>query len=381
MNYRYSKQEKQNLINRYLSGESVPAIITETQIPRSTFYSWIKKYNEEKQSKNIRTVNLSNFRVLENKVERLNGMIKILQTATCTTTAPLNEKLPALESLYDCGQYSVRMLCEALNVDRGTFYNHIFRNLKENKSYAKRREELRLKIQEIYDDSKQIFGANKIAAVLKANGERVSAKYVLEIMRYMGIESIRQNSKSRYRKNRRKKKNLLQQNFNTDAPNQVWISDITYFKPGKVGYYICVIIDLFSRKVIGYKTSQNNSTQLVKSTFKQAFESRNPQGQLIFHSDRGTNYTAFALRGVLEPLGVEQSFSEPYTPYDNSVMEAFFKSMKAEELYRTKYRSENDFRKSVDEYIIFFNTKRPHETLNYKTPEQKEADFICNITV
>ena len=147
MNKRYTKEQK--VINQFIDGQSVASIVSDTDIPRSTVYAWIKSY----QSKQHKTeVSLKNFRNLETKVKRLEGIIEILQNVGCRIDDPLAIKLYALEQLY--GQYSIHMLCDALKVPRGTFYNHILRNKKDNTCYAKRREEYRLKIQQIYDDSK-----------------------------------------------------------------------------------------------------------------------------------------------------------------------------------------------------------------------------------
>jgi len=373
MIHKYTESEKQILIERYLSGESVLSILEETAIPRSTLYSWIKFYRDKQQAGKQKAVNLTNFRLLENKVKRLEGIIEILQTASCSPTAPLDEKLIALENLY--GQYNVHMLCKAMNVSRGTFYNHILRNKRDNSYYAKRREELRIKIQEVYDDSNQIFGAGKITAVLRNYGYHVSQEMVLELMRDMGLVSIRQSAKSLYTKESKKFKNHLNQEFHTDKPNQVWVSDVTYFRYNEKSYCICVIIDLFSRKVVGYRVGPTNSTQLVKSTFKKAYENRRPDNELIFHTDRGSNYRSKTFCDYLKLLQVTQSFSRAYVPYDNSVAESFFSSMKREELYRTKYRSESEFSKAVDNYMEFYNTKRPHRKLKYRTPEQAESEF------
>ena len=127
--------------------------------------------------------------------------------------------------------------------------------------------------------------------------------------------------------------------------------------------------------VIAYKIGKNNSAQLVKGTFQIAYKTRQPDSNLTFHTDRGSNYRSKIINDYIRSLNITQSFSRAYVPYDNSVMESFFSSMKREELYRTKYRSETDFRKSVDEYIIFYNTKRPHRKLQYKTPKQKEEEY------
>lgn len=224
MNKKYTEEQKQAVINQFTDGMSVVAIVSNTGIPRSTVYAWIKIY-QTKQNK--KEVSLKNFRVLEAKVKRLEGIIEILQNVGCRVDDPLDIKLYALEQLY--GQYSVHMLCDALKVSRGTFYNHVLRNKKDNTWYAKRREEYSLKIQQIYDDSNQIFGAAKIATVMKDNGYRISVEMVRKLMRDMGLISIRQDAKDLYDKEQRRYKNYLNQQFTTTRPNEVWVSDITYF--------------------------------------------------------------------------------------------------------------------------------------------------------
>lgn len=372
MNQKYTESEKMMIITRYKSGEAVDVIALGTGIPRSTIYAWLKK--EANGESNNKTVSLKNYHLLENKVKRLQGIIEIMKKAGCTANDSLEVKLPALEALQ--GQYSVHMLCEALDIPRGTFYNYILRNKRTHTWYAKRREELRLEIQRIYDDSHQIFGASKICAVMKENGIRVSKEMVSELMRGMGLISIRQDAKDLYDKEQRRFKNYLNQQFTVTRPNEVWVSDVTYFRFNNKNYYICVILDLFSRMVVGYRVGKINSTQLVRSTFQMAFEERQPVEPLTFHTDRGSNYHSKTFRTLLRSLGVTQSFSRAHIPYDNSVMESFFSNLKREELYRTKYRSENEFRTAVEKYMIFYNEQRPHAKNGYKTPFKKELDFF-----
>lgn len=186
MNKKYSAFEKQAAVERYRIGESVSSIVSDTGIPRSTIYTWIKHTADEASAKP--TVSLKNYRFLEKKVKRLQGIIEILKRVGCSALDPLSTKLAAMEALQD--QYSVHMLCEALEVPRGTYYNFILRNKRTHTWYAKRREELRLEIQRIYDDSHQIFGSGKICAIMKENGIRVSKEMVSELMRDMGLVSI-----------------------------------------------------------------------------------------------------------------------------------------------------------------------------------------------
>ena len=365
----YPEAIKQEAIDQHASGVSVAKIAEILSVSRSTVYEWIRRSEQNVEGK----LTKSNLRLLENKIKRLEGIIEILQNAECTAGAPLDEKLAVLEQMY--GKYSVHMLCDALKVPRGTFYNHILRNKRDNTWYAERREELRVKIQEVYDESKQIFGAAKIAAVLKDQGYRTSVKMVRALMRDMGLISIRQDAKSIYDKEQRRLKNRLNQQFNVTKPNEVWVSDVTYFRWKERNIYICAIIDLYARKVVGYKIGIKNSTQLVKSTLKLAFEARQPSKGLIFHTDRGGNYRSKAFSEYTLSLGVKQSFSRAYVPYDNSVMESFFSSLKRAELYRTKYRSEKELRTAIDNYMVFYNEKRPHAKIGYKTPERKEAEY------
>lgn len=373
----YTSEQKQAIIERYISGgETYLQISEDTGIAKSTFYSWLKKYNIEKETAKKKTVNFRNFMLLENKVARLENMVDILKSVGGIEDIPLRKKLYLAERFYN--EYSVHLICETLDIPRGTFYNHILRNKKDNTWYAKRKEKLRIRIQEIYYENRQIFGADKIAAIMKNEGIVVSTEMVRKLMREMGIGSVRQSAKKLYENESKKHKNYVNQQFDTHAPNEVWVSDVTYFKFNEKAYYICVVIDLFSRKVISYKVGKKNSTQLVTSTLKMAYEERKPSSSLTYHTDRGFNFCSRGMAEYIKSIQITHSFSRPYVPYDNSVVESIFASLKREELYRTKYRSESEFMLAVSDYMDFFNTKRPHRKLQYRTPEQKEHDYALN---
>jgi len=197
------------------------------------------------------------------------------------------------------------------------------------------------------------------------------------LMTEMGLESIRTDAKHEYKKQQvRQKKNLLKRDFTAQKPNEIWVSDITYFKlQSGDKMFLCVIIDLFSRKVVGYKVSQTASTQLVTSAFRRAFSERGCPKNLLFHSDRGTQYVSNAFVKLLSANGVKQSFSATGNPYDNAVAETFFATFKKEEAYRRAYTSVRDFIKHVDEYITFYNELRPHKTLAYQIPVRFEERY------
>lgn len=226
-----TKEEKQAVIDRVISGESSTSILSDTGIPKSTLYSWLRIYRKEQNAANRRTVNIRNFNLPENKVARLEDIVEILKSATCTPRLPLKQRLYAAEQLYE--KYNVHVICNAFDIPRGTFYNHVLRNKKDNTWYAKRREELRLHIQEIFNETNQIFGAAKIAAVMKGEGYKVSTKMVRTLMRDTGLVSIRHTAKKLYEDEGRKYKNHLNQKFDTCKPNEVWVSNVTYFKYGE----------------------------------------------------------------------------------------------------------------------------------------------------
>lgn len=200
---RTSTEEKRSLVARYQAGESVAEICADTGVPQSTFYTWIKPYTVT-MTDSGHAVSQQAFIKMKQKLQKLEQMIEILQKVNCTVSAPLQEKLQELAKLH--GQYSVHALCEALCVSRGTFYNHIFRR-KEVTAYDKRRAEMKEHIQTAFDESQQRFGANKIAAVLADRGVRTSPKYVAELMREMGLQSVSIYSKRDYQKSERLAKN------------------------------------------------------------------------------------------------------------------------------------------------------------------------------
>ena len=243
MNKRHSLEEKQNAIKRYVKDRESPlTIIKDIGISKSTFYKWLSEYQNEQKQSDHKKLTVRNFKMLESKIARLEGIIEIIKKANVLPNSPLKDKLYAAESISD--DYSVHMLCEALDIPRGTYYNHILRNKRDNTWYAKRRETLREQIQEIYDESNQIFGAAKITEVLRRRDIKSSVNMVRQLMSDMGLVSIRQDAKKYYNDNARRHKNYLNQEFNTTAPDQAWVSDVTYFKCSNKQYYICALLQI-----------------------------------------------------------------------------------------------------------------------------------------
>ena len=170
-------------------------------------------------------------------------------------------------------------------------------------------------------------------------------------------------------------KNQLMRQFEQTAPNLVWVSDITFVKVGKQYYFVCVVLDLFSRMVLSYGVSDSIDTTLVMKTFDGAYAKRTATSDLMFHSDQGVQYTSYVFREYLRELHIKQSFSAPGNPYDNAVCESFFKTMKKEAIYHHVYETMDELCATLENYITFYNEKRPHRALNMLTPLEKEREY------
>lgn len=261
-----------------------------------------------------------------------------------------------------------------LKVNRSTYYKHFSANpsprIKENQHIASL-------ILHIYADYNKRLGAYKITYVLRRDyGINISVGRVYRLMKTLQLPKMSTDkpSGSISHSDDGFCHNHLQQNFKQKAPNLVWVSDITYLKAGEKWYYLCIVMDLYSRKVISWHISAHADAKLVITTFRKAYEKRNAPYGLMFHSDRGTQYTAFTFRQLLDSLNVVQSFSKKGYPFDNACCECFFKYLKKEETDRKRYHSSQELQLSIFEYIEgFYNTKRPHCSLDMLTPNEAEA--------
>ena len=225
----YPAEFKAKIIKRYQKGESIQSLSQELHIAQSTLYDWRREYCSIKTAN--RTYTPKEFDTLSRRLEKLEHELEIIRLTGYISNVPLQKKLAFLESLYQKpgNPYSVHELCEALDVARGTFYNHIFRRADRSKRDQEQARLMRL-VQQVFDDSAQRFGAEKIRIALTESGIRVSTKRIAAIMQELDLHSIRPDAKKQFKKRQQyKKQNLLEQQFTAERPNQIWVSDITYF--------------------------------------------------------------------------------------------------------------------------------------------------------
>ena len=280
----YPVDFKRKIIQRYEKGESIKELSHKFHIAQSTIYHWRKLFCSIQTPQHTYTP--KEIDALSRKLEKMEHEVEIIRLSGFLAKVPLRRKLEVLEKIYhENQQFSVHELCEALGVARGTFYNHIFRRADRSKR-EEEQAELMLKVQQIFDDSQQRFGAEKIRTILAQNGMKVSAKRISAIMQELDLRSKKRQQYA--------KRNLLEREFVAERPNQIWVSDITYFRVNNYWVYLCIILDLYARRIVGYRVSRNASTNLVTATFRNAYQERGKPKNLTFHSDRGKQYTSAA---------------------------------------------------------------------------------------
>jgi len=282
--------------------------------------------------------------------------------------------------------FSVAAMCRVMSVSKSGFYKWCSAAPSPRKA---RQERIRQHIKSVYEQSSCNYGSYKIAHCMKSDPsmESVCRNTVASAMREMGLKSrvIRKfkPTTTQVDPSKRPAPNLLDQTFTADRPNQKWVTDITYLPTTSGWAYLAVVLDLFSRKVVGWSMSDCLATPLVSSALRNAIQQRKCQtSELLHHSDRGCQYTSDAYQATLQTLGITCSMSRSGCCYDNAVIERFFWSLKHEWTKFESFADIEEARSSVFRYIeTFYNSKRIHQTLAYKTPNQFEAEHQLKLAV
>jgi putative transposase len=235
-------------------------------------------------------------------------------------------------------------------------------------------------IKEVHRTSRQVYGAPRIERALREKGILTSKKRVARLMSENGIKA---KTKKKFKATTNSNHNLpvagniLNQNFTTSRPDKVWTSDITYIWTSEGWLYLAVVLDLYSRKIIGWRASNNLSKEFVYEAIRKPIDTRRPLTDLIFHSDRGVQYASNRVRLLLKKHGITQSMSNRGNCYDNAITETFFHTLKTELIYQTSYETRKEAELSLFEYIeLFYNRQRLHSSLNYMSPVDYEKFYF-----
>ncbi len=264
-------------------------------------------------------------------------------------------------------------MCRLLDVAASGYY--AWRSRAEPKRIGRNRV-LLAKIRSIHQASKGVYGSPRVHAELLANGVKVGRHKVAQLMRSARLKGC---PKRRYRTTtqrdpgQRAAQNLLRRNFAANGPDQRWASDITYIATRQGWLYLAVTMDLFSRRIIGWSMDRWMSRHLVVDALRMAINARQPTGPLIHHSDRGGQYASDDFRNELERHGIRPSMSSTGNCYDNAVVESFFAALKRERVNRVRYRTREQARADLFEYIeVFYNRKRRHSYVGNISPDDFE---------
>jgi putative transposase len=271
-------------------------------------------------------------------------------------------------------RYPVRRQCQALGVSRSGYSAWQARQ--------KRPEDERLRallehIRRIHHTSRRTYGSPRICAELRAMGMECNHKRVARLMRLEGLYGRRKRHKVRTTDSQHPypvAPNLLNREFEADAPNEKWVADITYIPTREGWLYLAVVMDLYSRKIIGWSMSAQITADLVENALRMALYERQPDPGLLHHSDRGVQYASEQVRLILAAHQITVSMSRTGNCYDNAAMESFFSSLKCEWVHHQDYKTRMEASRDIFDYIAgFYNNARRHSTLGYLSPSEFEA--------
>jgi len=274
--------------------------------------------------------------------------------------------------------HGVQKMCRVLVVSRSGYYR--WKSQPQSKR-QKDNEKILMGIRESHKNSRRAYGSPRITEDLQAQGMRCSENRVARLMKIHGIIG---KAKKKFKATTNSKHtlpvadNLLNQNFEAEKPNTIWVSDITYIPTLEGWLYLVVILDLFSRQVVGWAMSDRLTSGFVVKAMYQAIGRRKPSSECIFHSDRGIQYASSDFRDILKAYGFVQSMSRKGNCYDNAVAESFFHTLKTEHVYDYRYETRAEARQSIFEYIeMFYNRQRRHSALGYLSPVSFELEAMA----
>ena len=273
--------------------------------------------------------------------------------------------------------HAVAGLCRAIGASVSGFYAWL-RAVPSVQARAEAEAELRGRIGRIFAAHRRAYGSPRVHAELRREGRRHSRRWVARLMREMGLAARRgrrgvpRTTDSRH--GLPVAPNLLGRRFAADRPDAVWLADLSYLPTGEGWLYLAAIEDLATREIVGWSMADHLRAGLCVDALVMALQRRRPPRGLVHHSDRGVQYASTPYRDVLERHGIEQSMSRRGNCLDNAPMESFFASLKKERLHHARFRTREEARAAVFEYVeIFYNRQRLHSAVGYRTPAEARA--------
>ena len=375
-NTKYTEEFKQSIVSLYESGKNSTQICKEYGMSSSTLHKWIKKYTKVQVSE-TETMTMAEIKKMQKKLALLEEENIILKKSNGYLLKGIRERVELISRLSK--EHSIKLLCKVLKVARSTYYSIL-----NHKASSREIENniLKSKIFKIYCDNRKVYGCIKITRILREDGyPKLSVNRVSRLMKQLGIRSITIRKFKNYRNKQNEHselKNLVNQNFSAQKPNQIWLSDITYIHTVKNGWtYLASVLDVCTRKIVGYSYGRKMDRSLVISALTNSWQNQNYPNNVILHSDRGSQYTSSEYIAAAERMGFRLSYSKKGCPFDNAPMESFHSVLKKEEVYLKHYSSFHEANIRLFDYINgFYNRNRIHSAINFLSPIQFENSLF-----
>ncbi|HHN8406369.1 TPA: IS3 family transposase [Morganella morganii] len=371
---RYPEEFKIEAVKQVIDrGHSVSSVATRLDITTHSLYAWIKKYGPDSSTNKEQSDAQTEIRRLQKELKRVTDERDIFKKSRGVLRKAVRLRYAFIRDNSRC--WPVRLLCRVLDVHPSGFYAWF------KQPYSQRHQvDLRLtgQIKQFWLESGCVYGYRKIHLDLRDSGQQCGVNRVWRLMNRAGIKA-----QVGYRSPRAHKgevsivsPNRLQRQFNPDAPDERWVTDITYIRTHEGWLYLAVVVDLFSRKIIGWSMQSRMTKDIVLNALLMAIWRRNPLKQVLVHSDQGSQYTSHEWQSFLKSHGLEGSMSRRGNCHDNAVAESFFQLLKRERIKKKIYGTREEARSDIFDYIeMFYNSKRRHGSSNQMSPTEYENQY------
>ncbi|WP_135778201.1 IS3 family transposase [Klebsiella pneumoniae] len=354
-------------------GYSVASVATRLDITTHSLYAWIKKYGPDSSTNKEQSDAQAEIRRLQKELKRVTDERDIFKKSRGVLRKAVRLRYAFIRDNTCC--WPVRLLCRVLDVHPSGFYAWL-----QQPHSQRHQADLRLtgQIKQFWLESGCVYGYRKIHLDLRDSGQQCGVNRVWRLMKRVGIKAQVGYRSPRARKGEASivSPNRLQRQFNPDAPDERWVTDITYIRTHEGWLYLAVVVDLFSRKIIGWSMQSRMTKDIVLNALLMAVWRRNPQKQVLVHSDQGSQYTSHEWQSFLKSHGLEGSMSRRGNCHDNAVAESFFQLLKRERIKKKLYGTREEARSDIFDYIeMFYNSKRRHGSSDQMSPTEYENQY------
>ncbi|END0702094.1 MULTISPECIES: IS3 family transposase [Enterobacteriaceae] len=371
---RYPEEFKIEAVKQVVDrGYSVSSVATRLDITTHSLYAWIKKYGPDSSTHKEQSDAQTEIRRLQKELKRVTDERDIFKKSRGVLRKTVRLRYAFIRDNARC--WPVRLLCRVLDVHPSGFYAWL-----QQPQSQRHRADLRLtgQIKQFWLESGCVYGYRKIHLDLRDSGQQCGVNRVWRLMKRVGIKAQVGYRSPWARKGEASivSPNRLQRQFNPDAPDERWVTDITYIRTQEGWLYLAVVVDLFSRKIIGWSMQSRMTKDIVLNALLMAVWRRNPQKQVLVHSDQGSQYTSHEWQSFLKSHGLEGSMSRRGNCHDNAVAESFFKLLKRERIKKKIYGTREEARSDIFDYIeMFYNSKRRHGSSDQMSPTEYENQY------